>query len=254
MHQSRLSMKLHPLRRGYATLRETGDNIPDPCLARWPASPRCTPYDILEQGRHARYCKRRFYELVKVYHPDRWQHATYHGIGKHTRVERYRLIVAANAILSDPARRKAYDERGVGWDRDLVSESTCRTDDAHHGKRQGGSRGTGDASRNATWEDWEQWRSQQAPEGRQKQSAVFICNRSFALILVLFMVVGGCAQLVRADHVARRVAGRQDQVHGALCEELLEIKSRSAGLSDRRLLVDAFLRRSMGARCEGVGG
>lgn len=248
MHPNRLSMKLHPLRRGYATLRETGDNIPDPCLARWPANPRCSPYDILEQGRHARYCKRRFYELVKVYHPDRWQHAMYHGISKHTRVERYRLIVAANAILSDPVRRKAFDERGVGWEPGLA----CRAGGASHDKRQG----PAGASRNATWEDWEQWRSHQqaAPNGRQKQSAVFICNRSFALILVLFMVVGGCAQLVRADHVARRVAGRQDKIHGMLCEELLEIKSRSVGMSDRRLLVDAFLRRRVGARCEGVGG
>ncbi|KAK8073435.1 hypothetical protein PG994_004334 [Apiospora phragmitis] len=74
-------------------------------LTRWPSQAKCNPYEVLEQPRNGSYSKRRFYELVMVYHPDRWMHGTYPDITKATRVERYRLILAANAILSDLATK-----------------------------------------------------------------------------------------------------------------------------------------------------
>ncbi|KAJ5294806.1 hypothetical protein N7508_009627 [Penicillium antarcticum] len=37
------------------------------------------------------------------------------GLSKDERVERYRLIVAAHEILSDPQKRTAYDVYGIGW-------------------------------------------------------------------------------------------------------------------------------------------
>lgn len=259
MLTSRLSTPWLVLRRGYATNRETrsssstndSDRDQDLCLTRWPTNPRCTPYDVLEQTKGGNYNKRRFYELVKIYHPDRWRHTTYHGVSKHVRVERYRLIVAANRILSDPTKRKAYDERGIGWDAgpgasDRAGAAGCDDGKAYNNVQRGpfDKRST-DASKNATWEDWERWRCQDIPP---KQGTVFLCNRSFALILALFALVGGCAQLVRADHIARRVGKRHSEIHEMLSDELWHIQNRSLETSpDRRLLIEAFLRRRLEA-------
>lgn len=138
-------------------------------LTRWPPQSRCTPYDILEQSRHGPYNKRRFHELVMVYHPDRWLHSTYHGIPKATRVERYRMMVAANAILSDPIKRRAYDTYGVGWEADGPVTGSRHNGDFGTDTPTSSSHG-GDAGRrrswqhnssrmNATWEDWEAMRN-----------------------------------------------------------------------------------------------
>lgn len=77
-----------------------------------------SPYAIpdLQSEEGSSYSKRRFYELVKLYHPDRHNHdiSTY-GLSYATKLEKNRLVVAANEILSDPVKGSAYDCYGAGW-------------------------------------------------------------------------------------------------------------------------------------------
>ena len=75
-----------------------------------------TPYQIFGQKKDSPYSKRKFYELVKLYHPDRHDYGSSGNLPSYTtKLERYRLIVAANDILSNPVKRAAYDRYGSGW-------------------------------------------------------------------------------------------------------------------------------------------
>lgn len=105
-----------------------------------------TPYQIFNQKKGSPYSKERFYELVKLYHPDR--HDVSDGLSYDTKLERYRLVVAANDLLSDPVKRGAYDCYGAGWNGapDVRGPS---------GGGRGWSGGPNGPSRNATWEDCE---------------------------------------------------------------------------------------------------
>lgn len=84
-------------------------------LSTWPSPSNLTPYTILGLRPGDSYSKSRFYELVKAYHPDRASSTTTQILSEATRTERYRLIIAANEILDNPAKRKAYDQYGIGW-------------------------------------------------------------------------------------------------------------------------------------------
>ena len=81
----------------------------------WPSSVNPTPYEILAHSKDARYNKALFYQLVKIYHPDRNHTAAGSSMPHSVRLERYRLVVAANEILSDDVKRRAYDLYGAGW-------------------------------------------------------------------------------------------------------------------------------------------
>ena len=75
------------------------------------------------------YSKTRFHELVKLYHPD-MSPGKSEDIPRQVKIERYRLIVAAHTILSDPTRRSAYDRFGAGWNgkADLGGRQTAYSD------------------------------------------------------------------------------------------------------------------------------
>ena len=219
---------------------------PEGTLTRWPTQSRCTPYEILEQSRHGPYNKRRFHELVMVYHPDRWLHGTYHGIPKATRVERYRMIVAANAILSDPIKRRAYDTYGVGWEADRPGAASPGNGDfgsytqptpshgdrprpwQHHGSRM-----------NATWEDWEAMGNPQ-PTGSQRP--LFFRNEYFAVMLALVSALSSIVVFTHVSTKAKISVQQRNKVHRALLADL-QGRRDWAACTEREYLVDAFLLR-----------
>ncbi|RAL10127.1 J domain-containing protein [Aspergillus homomorphus CBS 101889] len=81
----------------------------------WPSTAdELTPYRVLGLQPGEPYRKSAFYERAKLYHPDR--HRTVpSALAPTVRASRYRMIVAAHELLSDPHKRQAYDRWGVGW-------------------------------------------------------------------------------------------------------------------------------------------
>ncbi|KAB8293413.1 hypothetical protein EYC80_007729 [Monilinia laxa] len=108
----------HPQRRTYAIVSDGRSANQHPDL-QWPElTSACavpTPYQIFNQQKGSPYSKHRFYELVKLYHPDKHGVDTNDGLDFDTKLSRYRLIIAANDILSNPVKRSAYDTYGAGW-------------------------------------------------------------------------------------------------------------------------------------------
>ncbi|KAJ5156338.1 hypothetical protein N7492_009141 [Penicillium capsulatum] len=152
---------------------------------KWPNTPSFSPYDVLNLHRSAPYSKSRYYELVKIYHPDRpcQDHPLCRNLSREVRTQRYRIVVTAHEILSDPNRRAAYDHTGAGW-----SHHPQRYPTAAHGTAGWGSYGPTIYS-NATWEDWERWN--QRRQGPQRH---VVDQHTFTRLVILLVLFGGALQ------------------------------------------------------------
>ncbi|KAK1753001.1 hypothetical protein QBC47DRAFT_387538 [Echria macrotheca] len=202
----------------------------------WPTSTSPTPYEIFDQVKGAPYSKARFYELVKLYHPDRHHHSLDDGIPHLTKLERYRLVVAANHILSDPERRQLYDRYGAGWGAQRDMRDSYRAADRTWRHEPG------NASMNATWEDWERWYQQR--DGK-KQEPLYFSNGGFVVIVVLFALIGSWGHVTRASHHSADLLDMRDEKHAAISKEMRRRQSLSANLTkeDR---VQHFLKQREG--------
>ncbi|CAK7270075.1 J domain-containing protein 1 [Sporothrix epigloea] len=215
----------------------------------WPASKHPTPYEVLGLPKTAAYQKKRFYALAKQYHPDLHHCAPTHlqGLTHAERLERYRLLVAANDLLSHTGRRRMYDLYGQGWAASKAAAAGSNRN-AHQDRDWRTRRGT--AAYNATWEDWEQWRRQnggsESTDGADaKQTEQFMSNGGFALIVLFAMCVGGWGQAMRATSQGASILDMRDQQHRAVLGALRDRQDADAQLS-REDRVGVFLERREG--------
>lgn len=225
-------------RRPYAKFHSTSPNDKplDHDDLQWPEHPTSTttptPYQIFQQKTTAPYCKQRFYELVKLYHPDRPHPACSYPLSHATRLERYRLVVAANAILSDPIKRQAYDRYGAGWN------GTPESGPHRHGWANAAA-GTGWASyrgpdspaHNATWEDWERWyQRDSAGKGTRAppQAPVYFSNSAFLSLIVLFTALGSFGQVTRVGEHSRTFIEQIESMHDDCSKDLMRRRRRES--------------------------
>ncbi|KAH0556022.1 hypothetical protein GP486_006036 [Trichoglossum hirsutum] len=224
-------------RRQYARVLNRGSSA-DSDL-HWPDLPISilpTPYQIFNQKKGAPYSKQRFYELVKLYHPDRNGHTEEDclnncGVSRGVGLERYRLVVAANSILSDPIKRDAYDRHGAGWNG--MPEVT-----GHRGHGDGGGTSAdsgwgdrGSPSQNATWEDWERWYQRDAKGPQEPQ---ILSNNTF-LSLVVFLAVLGClVQITRAGNGSMNALQERDRLHDQTSKDLMKRRREAASMAGKR--------------------
>ncbi|KAI8678313.1 J domain-containing protein [Fusarium keratoplasticum] len=206
------------------------DHVPE-----WPKTTYPSPYEIFAMRTDDPYTKHRFYQLVKLYHPDKHSHTSdLHHIPHATRLERYRLIVAANDLLSDPSKRQLYDNHGVGWSggRPQTLNETVRNADRAW-RHQAGS-----AANNATWEDWERWYD--ARDGKPKDP-LYMSNGLFATLVVVMCMIGAFAQMSRVEQSGADYVQMTNQSNLAIGQQVARRTSVAQGRSkDER--VDMFLR------------
>lgn len=227
----------HYYARCYASVSSPSPKQPSSAATEhtWPTSLHPTPYEVLAHSRDARYNKALFYELVKIYHPDRNLTTVGSSIPHSVRLERYRLVVAANEILSDDAKRRAYDLYGAGWNGNRTLQSLYREADRSWRNEPG------NPSRNATWEDWEKWRRERDGQG-PPQTSVFMSNELFVTVLCFFVVLGSFAQARRASTSTLNVVDMHDQKHAAISDNMRRRHDQQASLSrDER--IQSFLRQ-----------
>ena len=217
---------------------------------RWPevASPGAvpTPYQIFNQKKGSKYSKQTFYELVKLYHPDRHGLDSVHdGLSYTTKLERYRLVVAANAILSDPVKRSAYDRYGAGWNgqpdvrgaRDPSDSSS--TWGSYNGR--GWSEGPGSPSQNATWEDWEKWYQRDA---NGPQEPRYISNSAFVCLIIIFAAFGCIGQATRVGNYSMDLMEQRDALHNNMSKDLMRRRQKTTtGYGSREERIHSFLRQ-----------
>ena len=230
-------------KRHYATVKSSkssgGPNDFD-----WPTTTGVpTPYQILHLSPSAPYTKHCFYRLVKIYHPDRskcqnddrYDHI--HRLPGSVKIERYRLIVAAHEILSDPNRRVAYDRYGSGWNGRL-DESVFTWPERKSEETTWSGFDTNDSPfQNATWEDWERWYNR-----HHRPRPVYTSNGGFLSFVILALLAGGVAQGMQVDRHTEFYSKQADVKHKRANQALkqhLEGNGRSGHINDR---VQDFLR------------
>jgi curved DNA-binding protein CbpA len=231
--------------RSYAMVSD-GHSRHDHGKHRWPevasANAVPTPYQIFGQKKGSPYSKKRFYELVKQYHPDRHElHSSDDGLSHATKIERYRLVVAANNILSDPVKRGAYDCYGAGWNGlPDVPESRDSSDPA---TAWGGSgwRGPGGPSQNATWEDWEKWYQRDA---KGPQEPLYISNSAFVGLIMIFAAIGGIGQATRAGNYGTSFIEQRDALHNNISKDLMRRRKETTTVyNSREERIHSFLKQ-----------
>ncbi|KAI1346505.1 hypothetical protein F5Y01DRAFT_308264 [Xylaria sp. FL0043] len=224
----------HAFTRCYASISGPSHNRL-PAGYVWPASLYPTPYEVLAHPKDAQYNKALFYQLVKVYHPDRNHTTADSSIPHSVRLERYRLVVAAHEILSDNTKRRAYDLYGAGWRGNRTMQDLYREADRSWRNEPG------NASRNATWEDWERWRHERNGE-KPPQTPLFMSNELFVLVLCSFVVVGSFAQARQASTHTLNIVEMREQKHAAISDDLRRRQHEKAPLN-RHERVESFLRQ-----------
>ncbi|KAI1385969.1 uncharacterized protein F4822DRAFT_414611 [Hypoxylon trugodes] len=238
--QCRESIRISSQQRCYATVSDDSKKSTDSSKEHaWPSSQHPTPYEIFNQRRSAPYSKAKFYELVKIYHPDRHHHTPGHLLSHTARLERYRLIVAANEILSDPTKRRAYDLYGAGWGATRSMENLYRTADRSWRDVPG------NPSMNATWEDWERWYDERDGTKKENQRPVFMSNQLFASVLCVFVVIGSFGQARRATSTTTNLVEMRDEHSMAISEGMRKRQNEKAFLN-RHERVENFLRQRDG--------
>ena len=250
---------IYPLRLHRRTYADVRDDVPEPPLI-WPdpshpSTRNPTPYQIFCISPTAPYSKSRFYELVKLYHPDRHHSnsldvptsptSTTKTPSHAILIERYRLVVAANEILSSPTKRSTYDRYGTGWDhtpRPIVNHAhnaQHSTSHAHHHEpfRRNPShpRGWGQPSHNhawhhhsphhnATWEDWERYYQREA---KGPQEPRFFANGAFITLVVVLATLGGVGQATRVGGVTLGLFEERERLHDESSRELMRRRLES---------------------------
>lgn len=240
-------------RRAYATIagdsEEHRQDNAEQEQHQWPAAPNGqahpTPYQIFSMKHNASYSKIRFYELVKLYHPDRIN-GSYSEMPRDLKMERYRLIVAAHNILSDPLKRTAYDRFGAGWNgRAEVGEQNQATGNGKAGPFSPNWSQPGDPIwQNATWEDWEKFYAKRAREQGggtaagvdREQSPYYMPHSQFILLVAFLALIGSTANYTRMENAGSYFVAQRDLVHDRSAKDLRRVRQEAAGGSrDERI-------------------
>lgn len=201
-----------------------------------------TPYQILRLKKDSPYSKRRYYELVKIYHPDRngleCGSSDIDVLPQSAKTERYRLIVTAHEILSDPVKRSAYDKSGAGWDGQPEYGATRYDWGQHNDSRWSGFDTNDSPFRNATWEDWEKWYQR----GRAKQEPVCFSNGGFLLLVLTAVFLVGFGQSIRVGDYSEVFQRQVEKVHDDASMAVRQRRTESQGFGNRDERLQNFLR------------
>lgn len=198
-----------------------------------------TPYQILRCERGQVYTKHRFYSLVKLYHPDRGgaSSPTAH-LPSQVRLERYRLLVAAHSILSDDAKRRAYDAWGHGWAGHHRTPTHPSQYKWAHEERQWPP--GHDPRYNATWEDWERWYQREDGSEKADPRDMYMSNFAFVSLVFAIVTLGGVMQGTRASIFTSTAMEQRDRIHKEASMELARSK-RATISGDRNERIKTFL-------------
>lgn len=237
-------------RQGYATV--AGDRREQPATGHaWPEPAKGythpTPYQIFELKQNAPYAKSKYYELVKIYHPDKNGGAA-SNIEQTLRIERYRLIVAAHTILSDPTKRSAYDRFGAGWNgKSEIGQSDAWRQTSPYNPSSPFSQNWHDTAgsvwQNATWEDWERWREKRDGVSQERNEPLYMSNASFVLVIAILAAMGTLVNYSRAQDAGTYIVEQRDLVHDRASKELRRVRKEAGTLNTKEDRIEYFMRQ-----------
>lgn len=220
---------------------------------QWPTTPKGstnpTPYQIFDMKHDDKYSKALYYRLVKIYHPDLHANGAEngsHGVSHAIKMERYRLIVAAHAILSDPVKRNAYDRFGAGWNGKAevgLPETWSKPSPFHAAGpfSQSWHDPSDPVWQNATWEDWERYHQNRA--GTAPRAPVYMANSYFLAMVIALAIIGSSLNVTRAQEAGTYIVESRDLVHDRAAKNLRQLRKETEGMTNRQDRIDFFIRQ-----------
>lgn len=184
----------------------------------WPKARHPSPYEIfhLDENAPQSVIKARYYELVKLYHPDKERHAP-----SDITNARFHEILKAHAILTDPRARSAYDRFGVGWSGPLKEA------------RRDGSRFDRFSARQSHSTTWDGFYT-----GNKRDEVLYTSNANFIGFIVFLSAVGAIVQAMRLSRASSEINERADKAHFNTARDLAESRrlARDLNRDERRQL------------------
>lgn len=201
-----------------------------------------TPYQILSHHHGEPYRKARFYALAKLYHPDSCHISSpVAHVPLAVRLERYRLIVAAHGILSDDAKRRAYDLWGAGWAENHPHAPSHPFSPFERGAAAETWNTEHDPLHNATWEDWERWHRRNDPKDDADGRTVYMSNFGFMSFILFVVSLGSIVQGARANAMSSSVMEQREKVHKEASLQLARSQRATRMTGDKDERVRSFL-------------
>ncbi|WP_394758816.1 DnaJ C-terminal domain-containing protein [Flavobacterium sp.] len=188
-------------------------------------------YKILEINKKAtpEEIKKAYRTLAKKYHPDRNQNDK-------KAEEQFKLVNEANEVLSDPEKRKQYDELGENWQQNQQAYNQQRNPNQQY--YQGNSTQGFDGSDQGDFSDFfEQFFAQQRGSSRQQQSRKGSDYES-EMEISLEEAFTGTSRIIQLENEKLRVTTKP----GAYTDQQLRIKSKGGKGSNEGNRGDLFVR------------
>lgn len=196
----------------------------------WPAHPFPTPYEIfhIDQAASQSEIKRRYYELVKIYHPDKLPNPT------PSENERFHKIVAANDLLCDRAKRSAFDMYGVGWQ----WTGQGRHPRVYAGQMPGSRFDRYNKNRRSDHQETTQWDNFYPGNRDQEGETRYTSNTNFFGFLVFLSTLGAVIQAARLGRASAEINERADKQHFITARDLAESRrlAKDLGKEERKRL------------------
>jgi len=135
-------------------------------------------------------------------------------IPQEVRLQRYRLIISAHEILSDPVKKAAYDKYGAGWHSNLGHDGFHSQTGSEYSDFGKYTDREDPIFSNSTWEDWERWHHRHHPRQAREVS-----DSTFVTFIILLVLLGGVLQ-----------GSRLTQYKAGFEQRLQEVNTQSAEL------------------------
>jgi len=170
----------------------------------WTTIPSPTPFDIFSLPKTAseEEIRSRYYDLVKIYHPDKC------GDNSPIALERFRKVVKAHEILNNRHKKEMYLRFGVGWDSPVATNTTASSSMSY------GSRFTKGSKYSSNYSYYQGWEADNdIYKGEFSTTERFMSNPYFAAFVITAAIFGAAIQYMRIENSIGWIRAAEERHH-----------------------------------------
>ncbi|CAG8763203.1 4253_t:CDS:1, partial [Ambispora leptoticha] len=158
--------------------------------------------------------KKRYYDLVKDYHPDKSKDTSAVAL------ERFRKVVAAYEILSNPRKKDLYLRYGFGWEEQQKNSSSTSSYNGNNASK---------SYKPRSWHDEDRYHG-----AFNNNEPIFMANSYLAAFIIATALFGGMIQLLRLENSSMSLKAAADRHHLRASKNLKTVRREGQMYAERR--------------------